>query len=128
MKKIASFIILLVFTTNLLAQESVKNRNYYLGKSKRQKTAGIILLTGGSLAVGIGLAIGNGKESSLDDAMTAGIIGGMGLFSMVGSIPLFIASAKNKRKANLAFYTGSRFDPLAGINKRMIMAGISISL
>jgi hypothetical protein len=129
MKKIASLVIFLVLAVQLVAQEPVKNRDYYLTKSKKQKSAAIILLAGGGAAVAVGLLIGDSKESSFDDAATGVIVGGVGVLSMIGSIPLFIASGKNKRKAaNLVIHTGRRFDPLAGANKRMIMAGITVSL
>ena len=57
----------------------------YLTKSKNQKTAGWVLLGGGTALIGIGFLVGDSKESTFDDA--------------IGSIPLFIASGKNKRKA-----------------------------
>ncbi|MBL7739289.1 MAG: hypothetical protein JNK14_08710 [Chitinophagaceae bacterium] len=75
----------------------------YLKKSTNQKTAGWILLGGGA-ALTIGGAIWWGQEFSLFGETTgaeaaAGIITVTGIAAMAGSIPLFIASGRNKRKA-----------------------------
>jgi hypothetical protein len=128
MKKLACLGLFLACITHLLAQQPTKNRDYYLTKSKKQKTVAIVLLTGGGLATTLGFGIGGGNESSFDEANTGGIIAVVGIASMIGSIPLFIASARNKRKAKLVINTVSHFDPLAGINKKMITAGIAFSL
>jgi len=71
----------------------------YLVKSKNQKTAAWVLLGGGTALIGIGFLIGDSKNSTFDDAATGAVLGGIGFLSAIGSIPLFIASAKNKRKA-----------------------------
>ncbi|MEJ7681312.1 MAG: hypothetical protein WKG06_26375 [Segetibacter sp.] len=47
--------------------------------------------------MGTGFLIGNRKEASFGDAATGGVIGAIGVLSAIGSIPLFIASTKNKR-------------------------------
>lgn len=46
-----------------------------------------------------GLLIGNRQESSFDNAATGAVFAGIGVLSAIGSIPLFIASKRNKRKA-----------------------------
>ena len=71
----------------------------YLLKSKNQKTAAWVLLGGGTALIGIGFLIGDSKNATFDDAGTGVVLGGIGFLSVVGSIPLFIASGKNKRKA-----------------------------
>ena len=71
----------------------------YMQKSKNQKTAAWILLGGGAALIGTGFIVGDGKEASFDDAATGAVVAGVGLLSAIGSIPLFIASGKNKRKA-----------------------------
>ena len=43
--------------------------------------------------------IGDSKNATFDDAGTGVVLGGIGFLSAVGSIPLFIASGKNKRRA-----------------------------
>lgn len=70
----------------------------YLQKSKKQKTAAWILL-GGGFAVGVGsiiLDVSSDWDKSEDPYLVGMAIGGT---SMLASIPLFIASGKNKRKA-----------------------------
>src|SRR6187455_2516654 len=71
----------------------------YLLKSKNQKTAAWVLLGGGTALIGIGFLIGDSKNATFDDAATGAVLGGIGLLSTIGSIPLFIASGKNKRRA-----------------------------
>jgi hypothetical protein len=71
----------------------------YLIKSKNQKTAAWVLLGGGTALIGLGFLIGDSKNATFDDAGTGIVLGGIGFLSMIGSIPLFIASGKNKRRA-----------------------------
>jgi hypothetical protein len=75
-----------------------RTKQDYLKKSKDQKTAAWVLLGGGTVMIGTGFLIGARKESSFDDAATGAIIAVVGVFSAIGSIPLFIASGRNKRK------------------------------
>jgi len=72
----------------------------YLQKSKNQKTAAWVLLGGGTVLMGTGALIGSGQNASFGDAGTGVVLGGIGFLATIGSIPLFIASGKNKRKAN----------------------------
>jgi len=74
-------------------------KTHYLVKSKNQKTAAWVLLGGGTALIGVGFLIGDNKNSTFDDAATGAVLGVIGFLSAVGSIPLFIASGKNKRKA-----------------------------
>ena len=71
----------------------------YLVKSKNQKTAAWVLLGGGVALIGTGFLIGDSKNSTFDDAATGAVLGGVGFLSTMGSIPLFIASGKNKKRA-----------------------------
>jgi len=73
-------------------------KNDYLQKSKNQKTAAWVLLGGGlALAVGGAVLDVNSDWSSSETPYLVVITAGCA--SMLGSIPLFISSAKNKRKA-----------------------------
>jgi len=85
----------------------------YLQKSKNQKTAAFVLLSGGAVLAVVGTAIGVnswGDEivSIIDEGeddksyVAAGIMMVTGLAAMVGSVPLFIASSRNKKKAHAA--------------------------
>lgn len=64
MKKFFSTIILIAFAANVISQKQTKNREYYMGKSKRQKSAAYSLLIGGTTVIGVGFLIGNCKNSS----------------------------------------------------------------
>ena len=69
----------------------------YLQKSKNHKTAGWILLGGGSALLITGIM--SGKNTSIDNWDTLGLIIIAGGGAVFGSIPLFVTSAINKRKA-----------------------------
>ena len=127
---ICIFLLFISMMVNLpaMSQEIVKDKEYYLQRSKNQKTAGMALLIGGGVAIGAGLLIGNSSESSFDDAATGAVIGGVGVLAMLGSIPLFIASGKNKRKA--ARMVGTTKIPAYYFANRKIQfqAGLKIDL
>jgi hypothetical protein len=80
---------------------STLTKQDYLQKSKNQKTTAWVLLGGGVLVGGIGVASAAGNvcigcpEKPKDQS--GWVIAGGTL--MVSSIPFFIASAKNKKKA-----------------------------
>ena len=82
----------------------------YLKKSKKQNTAAWILVGGGFAFTTTGILVGiNGAAEEIIGAFTgeksnkfeigAGFFY-TGLATMLGSIPLFIASTRNKRKAS----------------------------
>ena len=92
-------LLLLLFTCSIFSQEVIKNSEYYSAKSKKQETGARVMLIGGAVLIGTGFLIGDRAESSFDDAANGAILGGLGVLLMLGSIPVFIASSKNKRKA-----------------------------
>ena len=96
MKKIILFTILLIVTITSFSQQTDPSQPLtkldYLRKSKSQKTAGFVLL--GITAVCIGIAT-PGDVSF--DVLPVLVIGGAG--AAVGSILLFSAARRNKRKA-----------------------------
>ena len=107
MKKTIAFVALLIITINSFCQKLTSDD--YLKKSKHQKTAAWILLGGGAALFITGLAIPQGEEQWVDtwviptvshknDGVKAALYL-TGTLSMLGSIPLFIASGRNKRKA-----------------------------
>jgi hypothetical protein len=101
--------LLTIFSLNAIGQvqSSSVTKETYFKKSKNQKTAAWILLGAGTGMLITGALIGEGNiiDENTSDLVTtevnggkyALIVGGMG--SMLGSIPLFIASKRNKRKA-----------------------------
>jgi len=109
MKQLLLFCLSLLLFISSITQYTDTSANRratdYLNKSNRQKTTGWILLGGGAALTGIGLIIGSvtlwdevfsGGESKGFDA--ASILFSAGLISMAGSIPLFIAAGKNRRR------------------------------
>lgn len=101
MKKLIPAFILLVFFTTTYGQETTItipeiNKDVYLKKSKRQKTAAWILLGTGSLAALSGAVEVNpdyGESTNRPLLLIGGLV-------MAGaSVDLFIASGRNKKKA-----------------------------
>ncbi|MEP7232245.1 MAG: hypothetical protein ABI691_18425 [Ginsengibacter sp.] len=106
MKKITALLLLMILLTSqsLFAQ----TKDDYLLKSKHQKTAAWVMLGGGTSLLVAGGIIGirgfaNLLSGEVDKAGNnvglAGLLDITGAAAMLGSIPLFIASSKNKRKA-----------------------------
>ena len=101
MKKMIVYLLLLAFICPTYAQTKNQHdpliQEGYLKKSKNQKKAAWGLLGGGALifTVGSALAFQNPLSSNSSDA----VMPVFGLGMAVGSIPLFISSGKNKRRA-----------------------------
>lgn len=85
----------------------------YLLKSKKQANTALILLGGGAALVGTGIIFPKGEyegtsfiwgiDTYSNDSFV-GVLLATGSLSMLGSIPFFIASGKNNRKAmNVSF-------------------------
>ncbi len=116
MKKIILFSLLLILSAASFSQQT-KNvkpqltKTDYLQKSRNQKNAAWILLGGGATLIITAAVFPQGEFTGLQfDPFTLiseghkndGIIGALelsGVLSMLGSIPLFISSGMNKRKA-----------------------------
>ena len=100
-------LIMLAISTNIFCQQNTPVINTeYLKKSKTQKKNAFIMLGGGAALFLTGIVIPKGElvHSGIlgDDYKNDGIKGGLeltGIISMLVSIPLFIASSKNKKKA-----------------------------
>jgi hypothetical protein len=110
MRKAICMALLIVMTGSPFSQQTPFVKDDYLQKSKHQKTAAWILLGRGATLSVVGLAVGlNSAVDELgsriatgedDKSFVAGaVLFYMGLGSMLGSIPLFVASGRNKRKA-----------------------------
>jgi len=126
MKKSIVFIVALTATCSSFSQQTqldtVKHgtKDYYLQKSKRQKTGAWVLLIGGTALMGTGLLIADSKNATFDQAGTGAIMFGIGFLADLGSIPLFIASSKNKKRAMKASVSLKIQDALA-VRKQNIM-------
>lgn len=112
MKRITILLMFLLIITNLQSQkilENTANLDYYMQKSKNQNTAGWILLGTGATMNIVGIIGFSNNSMSFDDgilkggnAQKADIYGYImlaGLVIDIVSIPLFIASSGNKKKA-----------------------------
>jgi len=115
MKQILLFCFVLGFTTNSQAQYADTTKHTlatdYLKKSKNQKKVAWIMLGGGATFVLTSFIIQRGELEGFtgsfggfrtEEYKNDGIKGAFGLsgtISMLGSIPVFIAAGKNKRRA-----------------------------
>lgn len=126
MKKSIVFIVALAATCSSFSQQTQPDtvkygtKDYYLQKSKRQKTGAWVLLIGGTALMGTGLLIADSKNATFDQAGTGAIMIGLGFLADLGSIPLFIASSKNKKRAVKASVSLKIQDALA-VQKQNIM-------
>jgi hypothetical protein len=118
MKKIITCFVLVAFAKTSFCQQTVQKPTLastdYLQKSKKQKkTATILLAVGAGLIVTSvvipkgeltydGICIGAYCSDRYKNDGIRAAFGLTGLVSMLGSVPFFIASGKNKRKARQA--------------------------
>jgi len=72
---------------------------YYFKKSKRQNRAAWILLGSGIALIGSGIVVASHQKDPEYGAVAFVLISGPGLATSLVSIPFFIASSRNKRKA-----------------------------
>ena len=106
MKKSIWILCALVITQTAPAQQVPSQNqdfyNYLDKKSRNQKLTANILMIGGSVLTATGLMIGlanaapDGNEAALG---AAGTSIGIGFLSMVTSIPFYLSSSSNRRKA-----------------------------
>lgn len=109
MKKTILCLASFIFTIQVFSQSEnpATSKEYYLKKSKTQKTIAWIMLGVGSVTAITGLIIEESEVNNdlvnylVDDKLggtcTVMIVAGSAI--ALGSIPLFIISSKNKRKA-----------------------------
>ena len=143
MKKITILLLLFGLSATTFCQQTDPSpspaKQNYLTKSKKQKTAAWLLAGGGTALIITGLAIDSGKpEFNLlclcyvgsKDA-TRGALVGTGILAIGGSIPLFIASARNKRKAMNVSFNMQRVPQLQKtgiVNQHIPALNVKISL
>jgi hypothetical protein len=106
MKKIIFSLTLLLFVARCFSQTTSSpklSKDYYLQKSKTQKTIGWVLLAGGTaMVVGGAISYPKRESSSFSEAYTFNandIIILIGTGADIISIPFFISAHKNKKRA-----------------------------
>jgi hypothetical protein len=133
-KRLSIFILLLFFSAGSFAQSTRPsqefNKEHYLKLSKSQKTGGWILLGGGTALVSAGIGIGFGQAVtqignifSTEPQKTSNsgeVLFYTGLAAMAGSIPFFIASSKNRKKAN-ALSASFKMESRSTVQQRTIV-------
>jgi hypothetical protein len=106
MQYVLLMITMLWVTSIGVAQQNPPQYKYskeeYLKKSRTNKTVGWIMLGTGAAITATGLIIASSApedEFLPEETYTGGIAMGVGLLSMVGSVPFFIVSGNQARKA-----------------------------
>lgn len=150
MKKIIFGTILIAFATASFSQQIVQKQSLtkadYLQKSKKQKKTAMIFLGSGAVLIVASLVIPQGEPTGFQiDPITGGFyegrkndgiksaLGLTGVVSMLVSIPFFIASGKNKKKAREAsvFINMEKAPDLQGMafsSQSFPAAGVRINL
>jgi 4-amino-4-deoxy-L-arabinose transferase-like glycosyltransferase len=110
--RIVFSLLLLCIASGVFCQAKTKaglSTDEYLQKSKRQKTIGWVLLAGGAALLTTGTLIPEGEVTGTyvypdwsDKHKNDGLKAALslpGILAMLGSVPFFIASSKNKDRA-----------------------------
>ena len=109
MKKMILAFTIILFTAATISQTPAPSKEYYLQKSKNQKTTGWVLLGGGTAMAVVGIILASSDNPESGDIYGPNFESGSlllvaGLAADLISIPFFISSANNARKAaNISF-------------------------
>lgn len=101
---------LILFSLSSYCQTKAVEENYYLHKSKNQKTTGYVLLgSGAALIITAGIIHGKSVKANGAFLNFDGLgFEALGLLSMLSSIPFFAWSSKNKRKNILITFVNQK--------------------
>lgn len=112
-------LILLIFSISVFQssgqkdEKALKSKIYYQQNSERQKTAGWVLLVGGSLLTIIGLSTATSEGDNVVETIGSPFLGGfvavIGAGTAIGGISLLKSSRKNARKAAQISFNNQRF-------------------
>ncbi len=107
-----------------------KAKEYFLERSKKQKTTAWILLATGSAAIITGAIIDSNIDNEVQ-SFTGGFIEVGGIICTLTSIPFFISSSKNKKRAaTLTINNQKILSPLNDlfVVKRQVSVSLNIPL
>lgn len=103
MKKIFALAITIILAINNFAQDTnamATKKEYYLQKAKNQKTTGFVLLGVGTVSAAVGFILfANNYDSNTSTTDMGGFMLLGGIVCDLASIPFFISSGSNNRKA-----------------------------
>ena len=99
-------ILALFSVMTILAQGRTETKEYYLNKSKTQKTIGYVLVGTGAALIISGVIVGDGETNNDPNELDFGpnfdvglwLVGG-GIATAAASVPFFIGANKNARNA-----------------------------
>ena len=129
-------ILALISVMTVCAQGITETKEYYLNKSKNQKTAGYILAGGGAALIISGIIVGNDDTNNDPNELDFGpdfevgtwLLGG-GIVSGLASIPFFISSGNNARKAaTIAIRQQKIIIPRGNSQATVLQPGISLKI
>ena len=100
MRIIILIFLFIIFSIPSHSQTKLINENYYLNKSKNQKSTGFVLLGTGAILIVTGAIVQHNSIATKGAFLNFDGLGYQfaGLTAMLSSIPFFIWAAKNKRK------------------------------
>ena len=121
-----TLIITAISSFSQMTPPDVKTKDYYLTKSRHQKTAAWIMLGGGVALTGLGFAVAQAQtvDYALGDSNSGNagnVLAIVGIASSLGSIPFFISASHNKHKAAEVAFSMQRISMFAGVADRTVM-------
>jgi hypothetical protein len=99
MKKNLSAILFLLFTLSAFSQNKANNKDYYLRKSKNQKTVFYVFAGTGAGLIITGIVLSAVHNDPDTQYFTGGFLAAGGFGALAISVPFFVASIKNKHRA-----------------------------
>ena len=135
MKKIAILFLIISLAYFSIGQQTTTDaltvKADYLKKSKTQKTVGTVLVLTGSALIVMGIIVGAAKNDQHTQDYTGGYILLGGISAAIISIPFFIASGKNKKRAAAVSFKNEKIPQLykgSVINHSVLSVKLSVSL
>ena len=136
MKQLLCALVMLSVLIPSFSQSESSIPNYskpdYALKSKKQKTNAWTLLGGGTGLIVGGYLVANTFASSFTDGAIGGVLMGVGVISVLGSVPLFVSSGINHRRsigrAQIRLQSCPSLTQSQGNNKIYLAAHFNISL